>query len=79
MAAVRYGYFGQIYVTRQLDEEFAEDCLIARFRKYSACLVWGYIVVEGPKQCFNFDKGSINGAVYKSQTVPLISSIAKDH
>lgn len=78
-ASIRCGYFGQVYVTRRVDEEFAEDCLVARFRKYSACMLWGCIAADGPKQCFIFDKGSVNGEVYRSQIVPLISSIAQQH
>lgn len=78
-ASIRCGYFGQIYVTRRADEAFAEDCLVARFRKYSACMIWGCIGSDGPKQCFVFDQGSINGEVYRSQVVPLISSIAQQH
>lgn len=76
-AAIRCGFFGQVYVTRRQDEEFAEDCLTARFRKYSACMLWGCIAADSPKQCFVFDKGSINREVYRTQVVPLISSIAQ--
>lgn len=38
-ASIRCGYFGQVYVTRTANEEFHEDCLAARFRKYSAIII----------------------------------------
>ena len=39
-ASIRCGLFGQVYVTRAIGEEFEPDCLVARFRKYSACMIW---------------------------------------
>jgi len=77
--SIRCGYFGQVYVTRQADEEFHPDCLIPRFRKYSACMVWGCISAEGPQDCIIFERGSINGNVYRTKVVPLLNQIAQRH
>ena len=71
-ASIRCGYFGQVYVTRTAAEAFHKDCLIPRFRKYSACMIWGCIALDGPKECVIFEKGSINGEVYRTKIVPII-------
>lgn len=71
-ASVRCGYWGQVYVTRRQDETFNEDCLIARFRKYSACMIWGSISQSGPKELFIFEQGSVDGMVFRRSIVPLI-------
>jgi transposase len=71
-ASFRCGYFGQIYVTRTAGEEFHEDCLVAKFRKYSACMIWGCISPEGIHKLLVFDKGSVNGERYRTEVVPLI-------
>ena len=42
-------------------------------------MLWGCIAADGLKQCFVFEKGLINREVYRSQIVPLISSIAQQH
>ncbi|KXL49305.1 MAG: hypothetical protein FE78DRAFT_140282, partial [Acidomyces sp. 'richmondensis'] len=57
---------------RRQDETFNEDCLIARFRKYSACMIWGSISQSGPKELFIFEQGSVNGLVFRRSIVPLI-------
>ena len=71
-ASFRCGYFGQVYITRQAGEEFHKDCLIARFRKYSACMIWGCISPCGLRKLLIFDKGSIDGERYRQEVVPLI-------
>jgi transposase len=78
-ASIRCGHFGQVYVTRAVGEEFEPDCLIARFRKYSACMIWGAISFDGPKQVFIFEKGRIDGAKYRTEILPRLSQISKDH
>ena len=78
-AAIRVGYFGQVYVTRTANEELHEDCLAAKFRSYSSCMIWGCITAEGPQKVHIFDQGSVNGAVYRSQVVPLIKEVAQKH
>ena len=71
-ASFRCGLFGQVYITRRADEEFKEDCLVAKFRKYSACMIWGCITPEGLHKLLIFDKGSINSERYRQEVVPLI-------
>ncbi len=71
-ASIRCGYFGQVYVTRRQEEAFHSDCLIPRFRKYSACMIWGYISSEGTHVLKVFDQGSVNGDIYRRDNVPLI-------
>jgi transposase len=78
-ASIRCGYFGQVYVTRTAEEEFHPDCIIPRFRKYSACMIWGCIASDGPKGCVIFDKGSINGARYRVEILPRIHQIVQSH
>lgn len=75
-ASIRCGYFGQIYVTRKASEAFNDDCLIARFRKYSACMIWGCINAEGINELVIFDKGSIDGDIYRTAVVPEIQKVA---
>ena len=75
-ASFRCGYFGQVYVTRTAEEAFHEDCLVAKFRKYSACMVWGCISPEGLHKLHIFDQGSVNGQRYREEVVPLIQQAA---
>jgi len=63
---------GQVYVTRKQDEALNKDCLVARFRDYSAYMVWGSISQSGPKEFFVFEKGGVNQDVYIKNIVPLI-------
>ena len=78
-ASVRCGYFGQIYVTRTKDEALNKDCLTTRYRKYSACMIWACIGSDGIKSSFVFDKGKVNGDVYRSKIVPLIVQAVRQH
>jgi transposase len=78
-ASIRCGHFGQVYVTRAIGEEFEPDCLVARFRKYSACMIWGAIASDGPKDIFIFEKGRIDGAKYRDKILPRLSQISRDH
>ena len=66
-------------MTRTAEEEFHPNCIIPRFRKYSACIIWGCIAADGPQRCVIFDKGSVNGEVYRARIVPLIHEIAQSH
>lgn len=74
-ASIRCGHFGQVYITRTAGEEFEPDCLVARFRKYSACMVWGAISSNGPSQLHIFEKGKIDGARYRTEILPRLSQI----
>ena len=60
-----------MWVTRRPGEEYAEDCLIPKFRKLSLMMVWGAISGVGGKLSLVFwDKkrwGNINGASYRDQ------------
>ena len=76
-ASIRCGFFGQVYVTRRADEAFHQDCLIPKFRKYSACMIWGCISAEGVLSLKVFDAGSINGDTYREDIVPLIQKAAQ--
>jgi transposase len=78
-ASIRCGHFGQVYVTRAVGEEFEPDCLITRFRKYFASMIWGAISFDGPKQVFIFEKGRIDGAKYRTEILPRLSHTSKDH
>jgi transposase len=40
--SARYDY-GQTFVTRKADEKFNTDCLVPKFRQYSAGMFWGII------------------------------------
>ena len=42
-------------------------------------MMWGCIASDGPKECFVFDKGSINGEVYRTKIIPLINRIVQQH
>lgn len=75
-ASIRCGYFGQVYITRKANKTFHKDCLIARFRKYSACMIWGSISADGPKECLVFNARSINSDIYREKVVPLIQKAA---
>jgi len=75
-ASIRCGYWGQVYVTRKQDEALNKDCLFARFRDYSAYMVWGSVSQSGPKEFFVFEKGGINQDVYIKNIVPLIQKAA---
>ena len=66
-------------MTRAIGEEFEPDCLVARFRKYSACMIWGAIASDGPKDIFIFEKGRINRAKYRDKILPRLSQISRDH
>lgn len=74
-ASIKCGWFGQVYVTRTTGEEFNEDCLTARFRKYSACMIWGAISLERLWQMFIFDEGGINGQRYRDEVLPIVNEI----
>jgi transposase len=74
-ASFRYGYFGQVYVTRKAREEFDSDRLFARFRKYSACMVWGAITALVPKELVVFEEGRVDGYVYRTQILPQLGRI----
>lgn len=65
-ASIRCGHFGQVYITRQAGEEYTKDCLVARFRKYSACMIWGAISVYGPQKVIIFEKGKVDGERYRT-------------
>jgi transposase len=77
-ASFRCGYFGQVYVTRLAEEALHEDCLVAKFRKYSACMVWGCISPEGLHKLHVFDKGSVDGKRYREEIVPLIQQAVNE-
>jgi hypothetical protein len=68
-------YFGQVYVTRKIGEEFNPDCLVARLRKYSACMIWGAIIALGPKELVVFEKGGVDGHVYRTQILPRLGRV----
>lgn len=78
-ASIRCGHFGQVYVTRAVGEKFESDCLIARFRKYLAYMIWGAISFNGPKELFVFDKGRIDGAKYRDNILPRLTKVSREH
>ena len=41
------GKGGQVWVTRQADEEYHEDCLVPRFYKKNSVMIWGGICGAG--------------------------------
>ena len=71
-ASIRCGYFGQVYVTRRADEKYKAECLITKFRKYSAWMIWGCITSNGigPLVVFEKEWGKINGEVYRTKVLP---------
>jgi hypothetical protein len=42
-------------------------------------MIWGAISFDGPKQVFIFEKGRIDGAKYRTEILPRLSQILKDH
>jgi transposase len=71
-ASFRCGYFGQVYVTRRADEKYKTECLVTKFRKYSAWMIWGCITSHGigPLVVFEKEWGKINGEVYCTKVLP---------
>jgi hypothetical protein len=66
---------GRIYVTRCLDEEFEEDCLVPTFKQSSVCvMVWGCIMKgrKGPLVVLEYPGGKgggMNTARYQEQVL----------
>lgn len=77
---MRCGIFGQVYVIRTAGEELYKDCLAARFRKYSACMIWGANSLrQGAIGQWIFDNGKINSQRYVLEVLPIINDVRLAH
>ena len=77
---------GEVYVTRRADEALHPDCLIAKFKDYSSCMVWGIIssTAKGPliifeKEWCTNEKGTIDSQVYIQNILPHISTFKDEN
>ena len=65
---------GRIWVTRRAEEEFAESCLLPKFKKRESIIVWGCIVGRRKGPLIIWDKGAwgktINAKGYQTHIVP---------
>ena len=77
-ASIKVGWFGQIYVTRTVGEELLEDCLTARFRKYSSLMIWGAISLNNVWGMWTFEEGGVDGQRYRDEILPLVNEIRLD-
>lgn len=78
-ASIKVGWFGQIYITRTVGEEFEEACLVPKFRKYSSCMIWGIISSRRVYDIHIFDAGSINAARYCDECLSLLNTTRCDY
>lgn len=74
-ASIKCGWFGQVYVTRTVGEELLEDCLTARFRKYSSVMIWAAISLKKAWGMHMFEQGGVNGQRYREEILPLLNEI----
>jgi transposase len=64
---------GQVFVTRKTGEKFDLDCLVPKFRKYSAGMFWGAISTSVRGPIVPFGQGvKITAEVYKNLIIPHI-------
>lgn len=69
------GGTSKVFVTRKADEAYVEECLLPKFRKLAACMVWAGIssTVKGP--LLHWDKAkweNITAQGYIDHILPLL-------
>jgi hypothetical protein len=66
------GGFGKVYVTRQVEEKYLDECLVPKFRGYSSWIIAGAIsgIANGPLLFFEKEWGKINSEVYSTRALP---------
>ena len=69
------GFPGNVWVTRNSQEEFNEHCLVPRFQRLAHVMVWGAIVADrmGPLVVWDSSWGKITSKAYVEHiTKPVI-------
>lgn len=65
---------GRVWVTRRVDEEFEESCLLPKFKKLESILVWGCFVGRRKGPLIVWDKSgwgkTINAKGYQTNLIP---------
>lgn len=68
------GAQARVWVTRMPEEAHNEDCVVPKFKKGSACMVWGAICGGFKSKLFNWDRekiGNITGKGYQDKILPV--------
>ena len=74
------GGFGDTRVTRKAGEKFLDDCLLPKYRGYSAAMIHGNIsgLRKGPLLVFDKTWGTITGALYQEKVTPHIYAFLEE-
>lgn len=69
---------GKVYVTRRAEEKYLPDCLVPKFKKYSAWMVWSIIGLKfkGPLISIekSWNKGNLNSEIYIEKILPWVNA-----
>jgi hypothetical protein len=72
--------YGEVYVTRKVEEKYLPSCCVLKFKKYSAYYVWAIISTrwKGPLVFFKkewlSERGTIDSNVYIQRILPHIQA-----
>jgi hypothetical protein len=73
-ASFKTGYHGQVFVTRNVEEKYLEDCLVPKFKKFSCWMVHGSISgkYKGPLVFVEKSWGNLCAQTYVTHILPHV-------